>query len=194
MVHDAVLQKEKATHKQFFVQRFLLHHILLRTLLQMSSSAQNQAQESSASKDVNATSATAAAPKPAAISTSPGRYNTLCIIMFASLFFFFSFLSYQKYTVSIDTQAAAPSNNANDNATSSTGNTTHVNTGTTTPAMAAVVAAATAAAAASTDAKNQETDEEAIRNQKLVEEFQYLLEKSQSLFSGLRYLAELRFS
>lgn len=54
--------------------------------------------------------------------------------------------------------------------------------------MAAVVAAATAAAAASTDAKNQETDEEAIRNQKLVEEFQYLLEKSQSLFSGLRYV------
>lgn len=57
--------------------------------------------------------------------------------------------------------------------------------------MAAVVAAATAAAAASTDAKSQETDEEAIRNQKLVEEFQYLLEKSQSLFSGLRYLAAL---
>ncbi|KAF1806505.1 hypothetical protein FB192DRAFT_1272735 [Mucor lusitanicus] len=54
--------------------------------------------------------------------------------------------------------------------------------------MAAVVAAATAAAAASTDAKNQETDEDAIRNQKLVEEFQYLLEKSQSLFSGLRDL------
>jgi hypothetical protein len=33
---------------------------------------------------------------------------------------------------------------------------------------------------------NNETDEDAIRNQKLVEEFQYLLEKSQSLFSGLR--------
>lgn len=33
---------------------------------------------------------------------------------------------------------------------------------------------------------NTQSDEEAIRNQKLVEEFQYLLEKSQSLFSGLR--------
>ncbi|KAI8974992.1 hypothetical protein BDB01DRAFT_899663 [Pilobolus umbonatus] len=33
-----------------------------------------------------------------------------------------------------------------------------------------------------------ESEEEAIRNQKLVEEFQYLLEKSQSLFSGLRDL------
>ncbi|KAI8979536.1 hypothetical protein BDF20DRAFT_515409 [Mycotypha africana] len=37
-------------------------------------------------------------------------------------------------------------------------------------------------------ATNAETDDEAIRNQKLVEEFQYLLEKSQSLFSGLRDL------
>ncbi|KAI8065378.1 uncharacterized protein B0P05DRAFT_589953 [Gilbertella persicaria] len=37
-------------------------------------------------------------------------------------------------------------------------------------------------------ANNSEADEEAIRNQKLVEEFQYLLEKSQSLFSGLRDL------
>ncbi|EPB82152.1 hypothetical protein HMPREF1544_11113 [Mucor circinelloides 1006PhL] len=125
----------------------------------MSSSAQNQAQESSALKDasnVNTTSATTAAPKPEAISTSP------------------------------DTHAAAPSNNTNNNnTTSSTSNTTHANTSTTTPAMTAVVAAATAAAAASTDTKNAETDEEAIRNQKLVEEFQYLLEKSQSLFSGL---------
>ncbi|KAG1121359.1 hypothetical protein G6F42_012505 [Rhizopus arrhizus] len=128
----------------------------------MSSSAQNQAQESSALKDasnVNTTSATTAAPKPEAISTSP------------------------------DTHAAAPSNNTNNNnTTSSTSNTTHANTSTTTPAMTAVVAAATAAAAASTDTKNAETDEEAIRNQKLVEEFQYLLEKSQSLFSGLRDL------
>ncbi|GAN04857.1 protein SCAI-like isoform X2 [Mucor ambiguus] len=129
----------------------------------MSSSAQNQAQEPSTSKDapiLNTTSATAVAPKSGAISTSP------------------------------DTQAAAASSNNtnNNNTTSSTGNAAHINTGTTTPAMAAVVAAATAAAAASTDAKNQETDEDAIRNQKLVEEFQYLLEKSQSLFSGLRDL------
>ncbi|KAL9544317.1 hypothetical protein MBANPS3_007693 [Mucor bainieri] len=135
----------------------------------MSSSAQTQAQEPSASKDasnVNTASATSAAPKPGAISTSP------------------------------DTHAAAiaasssnnTSNNNNNNTTSSASNAAHANTNTTTPAMAAVVAAATAAAAASTDVKNQETDEDAIRNQKLVEEFQYLLEKSQSLFSGLRDL------
>lgn len=31
-----------------------------------------------------------------------------------------------------------------------------------------------------------ESDETALKNQKLVEEFQYLLEKSQSLFAGLR--------
>lgn len=36
-------------------------------------------------------------------------------------------------------------------------------------------------------ARNIESEEETIRNQKLVEEFQYLLEKSQNLFSGLRY-------
>lgn len=39
----------------------------------------------------------------------------------------------------------------------------------------------TAAAAAAAAA-----DETALQNQKLVEEFQYLLEKSQSLFTGLR--------
>lgn len=43
----------------------------------------------------------------------------------------------------------------------------------------AEAAAAVAAAAAA-------ADETALQNQKLVEEFQYLLEKSQSLFSGLR--------
>lgn len=32
-----------------------------------------------------------------------------------------------------------------------------------------------------------QSDENAIKNQKLVEEFQYLLEKSQSLFAGLRW-------
>jgi hypothetical protein len=31
-----------------------------------------------------------------------------------------------------------------------------------------------------------QTDETTLKNQKLVEEFQYLLEKSQSLFAGLR--------
>jgi hypothetical protein len=33
---------------------------------------------------------------------------------------------------------------------------------------------------------DMESDETAMKNQKLVEEFQYLLEKSQSLFAGLR--------
>ncbi|KAI8142493.1 hypothetical protein BJV82DRAFT_144101 [Fennellomyces sp. T-0311] len=49
----------------------------------------------------------------------------------------------------------------------------------TAPAAASEAAVAAAAAAA---------DESALQNQKLVEEFQYLLEKSQSLFSGLRDL------
>ncbi|KAI9262403.1 hypothetical protein BDA99DRAFT_74497 [Phascolomyces articulosus] len=44
-----------------------------------------------------------------------------------------------------------------------------------------VTTATTAAAAAAA------ADESALQNQKLVEEFQYLLEKSQSLFSGLRF-------
>lgn len=47
---------------------------------------------------------------------------------------------------------------------------------------------ATAPEAANASSSNKEANEEAIRNQKLVEEFQYLLEKSQSLFSGLRDL------
>jgi hypothetical protein len=38
----------------------------------------------------------------------------------------------------------------------------------------------------STSAVITESDEAAMKNQKLVEEFQYLLEKSQSLFAGLR--------
>ncbi|KAI7897571.1 uncharacterized protein BX663DRAFT_565423 [Cokeromyces recurvatus] len=53
------------------------------------------------------------------------------------------------------------------------------------PTTAAV---ATAAAAAVAVASELTSNEESIRNQKLVEEFQYLLEKSQSLFSGLRDL------
>lgn len=44
----------------------------------------------------------------------------------------------------------------------------------------------TNATSAVTEVVNNESDEDVIRNQKLVEEFQYLLEKSQSLFSGLR--------
>lgn len=44
----------------------------------------------------------------------------------------------------------------------------------------------TNATSAVTEIVNNESDEDVIRNQKLVEEFQYLLEKSQSLFSGLR--------
>ncbi|KAL0077826.1 protein SCAI [Phycomyces blakesleeanus] len=51
----------------------------------------------------------------------------------------------------------------------------------TTNSTATSTAAAAAAAAVA-------ADEDAIRQQKLVEEFQYLLEKSQSLFSGLRDL------
>ncbi|KAI7863893.1 hypothetical protein BDF14DRAFT_1839553 [Spinellus fusiger] len=57
-------------------------------------------------------------------------------------------------------------------------------TTTTTPA----VAAATAATSSNPASVVVANDEEAIRHQKLVEEFQYLLEKSQSLFSGLRDL------
>lgn len=38
-------------------------------------------------------------------------------------------------------------------------------------------------------ALTSENEEQTIRNQKLVEEFQYLLEKSQNLFSGLRDLS-----
>ncbi|CAO3611160.1 unnamed protein product [Mucor hiemalis] len=49
------------------------------------------------------------------------------------------------------------------------------------------ISTTTATATEATDASiSKEANEEAIGNQKLVEEFQYLLEKSQSLFSGLR--------
>ncbi|KAI8388311.1 protein SCAI [Radiomyces spectabilis] len=73
---------------------------------------------------------------------------------------------------------AAPSSSTT---TSNAGNTDPPNpnvpsNSTSTGTAAAAMAAAAAAVAA---------DEEAIRTQKLVEEFQYLLEKSQSLFSGL---------
>lgn len=60
---------------------------------------------------------------------------------------------------------------------------------TTTNSTATATAAVAAAAAAKVvleENENAETDEDVIKNQKLVEEFQYLLEKSQSLFSGLR--------
>lgn len=51
---------------------------------------------------------------------------------------------------------------------------------------ATATATTTTPEAANAGNSNKEANEEAIRNQKLVEEFQYLLEKSQSLFSGLR--------
>jgi hypothetical protein len=62
-------------------------------------------------------------------------------------------------------------------------------TGTTTPvaAAASIAGSQTTSVVAETATNNADTDEDTIRNQKLVEEFQYLLEKSQSLFSGLRY-------
>lgn len=72
--------------------------------------------------------------------------------------------------------------NANQNNNNTTGDTTVVNpannNATNTNAPAGTTAVQTG--------NNAESDEDAIRNQKLVEEFQYLLEKSQSLFSGLR--------
>ncbi|ORY97869.1 hypothetical protein BCR43DRAFT_523976 [Syncephalastrum racemosum] len=56
------------------------------------------------------------------------------------------------------------------------------------PATATGPSTATATAAVAAAAAAAATDERALQNQKLVEEFQYLLEKSQSLFSGLRDL------
>ncbi|KAI9014455.1 protein SCAI [Phycomyces nitens] len=57
-----------------------------------------------------------------------------------------------------------------------------------TTTTSATPAAPAAPAAPSTATAAVVADEDAIRQQKLVEEFQYLLEKSQSLFSGLRDL------
>ncbi|KAI9498495.1 hypothetical protein BDB00DRAFT_800530 [Zychaea mexicana] len=73
--------------------------------------------------------------------------------------------------------ATAINNNSNSTTTAASGQVTFTAPPATT--SEATVAAVTAAAAA---------DESALQNQKLVEEFQYLLEKSQSLFSGLRDL------
>ncbi|KAI8647743.1 hypothetical protein BD408DRAFT_407738 [Parasitella parasitica] len=138
-------------------------------------STQNQTIEASTAKEnanVN-TSVSTPALKPGAISTSP---------------------------VSVETHSAANNNNnttnaASNNATATTAPTATPNTTTTTtttnttnPAPTVATTAATASNSSPAEVKNTESDEEAIRNQKLVEEFQYLLEKSQSLFSGLRDL------
>ncbi|KAI8075637.1 hypothetical protein BDF21DRAFT_423328 [Thamnidium elegans] len=57
-----------------------------------------------------------------------------------------------------------------------------------TAAIPSTTASTTTHAVAAEENETNETDEDVIKNQKLVEEFQYLLEKSQSLFSGLRDL------
>lgn len=74
--------------------------------------------------------------------------------------------------------------------TPTTATSVSTSTSNTNPASSAAASAAASAAVAAAAA----TDERALQNQKLVEEFQYLLEKSQSLFSGLRHAVSLLFS
>ncbi|GAA5798762.1 hypothetical protein HPULCUR_004168 [Helicostylum pulchrum] len=86
--------------------------------------------------------------------------------------------------------------NKESSASTSTVNNTTIKPGTTaspvstdnTAAVPSTNASTTTNAAAVEENETNETDEDVIKNQKLVEEFQYLLEKSQSLFSGLRDL------